>query len=1167
MNRNTEHGSRALEYRAGQQHPRNIIHKCPDSRTRQDNWPSPALHNGSTEDRSRDINWPSPAQPTGSTEEGRSRDGNWPSPSPPNGSTEDRSRDENWSFPTQPTGSTEEERSRDGDRRIPAPPLNGSTKDRNRDGNWPSPAPLNGGTEDRSSDEHCSSPTPLNGGTEEERSRDGNWTSPAPMNENTEDMNMDKKGLSLAPLKQISINAANTSGDGRRRSSSAKGSFKSNTLVNETCPTDNGYTSQGDAEMAELWYDAVAERDTEVLVWFDAIDANPNSLVNFNGRRHSSDPLKAGSVRQIGCFNDQDEWHDAVEDGHDDSNDMWYDALNQMTDVALLTHTADKHVIREPSKQFSDSGLPSSDSGTIVHDDSKDKLLNMSGKNLPQATKTMLCKGPNFALSRTINKHVIREAEIGVERCAFALRWGQYIEERRTQQHPPPHAQQHPLTQHDHQHTPPAQPTHQHQQQHQHQPPPQHQQPEQQDTPLVHSQHLQHSQQDSRNTTQSQRSQQDTQHVPLIPRFSDTDTRMAPTASSDTEGKLQKLKQKVINLYKHHHSTTPNHTEEDALSLKEIRNDESRVVKRSDKCKGFVLMDKETYIEKAKQITKEYKPVEQNPTKKLEVKTKALITKTMKDKVPTKTIRAINPSCSRTAELYGLPKNHKADTPLRPIVSAAGNPLDKLSWFLERIIHQLLFFVPAHLQNTYDYLDRLHAKFPHGFPPGSIAFSVDVTNLYGNIPTSEAISFTLDLMKRHLDKINLFGLTLKDVKVLLEHCLNNNFIRFGKNYYKQTTGIAMGSRIAPPLAIVFMNAVESLILASDKILQPVLYLRYIDDVIGIWTHGAHALDRFFDFINNFHQALSFTIERTDHNPLNQLAFLDTLLTVKPNGKFTTELYIKPMAAPIILHYESAHPKRTKHSVLYSQMLRAMRLGSSTECKNRGMDKIQSLFVSNAYPLSLIQRTRHRVITQHTHAPTHTARNTPHRTTQHTYMSLPYVDETLLRRVEGAVKSSKLPLRVAWRSGKTLAKYLTKSALEPPPCPAGNRKCHTCEAGLAGKCHTKNVVYKITCNHCPCNTTTGTYIGETRRSVRERFMEHLREFKSQVAKTPFGDHRRQCHEDATITPTSLTIEILQVCKDTAELKITESIHIRNQRPSLNTQTSSWRLIPPVQYTTS
>ena len=55
----------------------------------------------------------------------------------------------------------------------------------------------------------------------------------------------------------------------------------------------------------------------------------------------------------------------------------------------------------------------------------------------------------------------------------------------------------------------------------------------------------------------------------------------------------------------------------------------------------------------------------------------------------------------------------------------------------------------------------------------------------------------------------------------------------------------MGSRIAPPLAILFMNAAQSLILARDEILQPVIYMRYID-VIGIWTHGSQALDKFLN---------------------------------------------------------------------------------------------------------------------------------------------------------------------------------------------------------------------------------------------------------------------------------------------------------------------------------
>ena len=154
-------------------------------------------------------------------------------------------------------------------------------------------------------------------------------------------------------------------------------------------------------------------------------------------------------------------------------------------------------------------------------------------------------------------------------------------------------------------------------------------------------------------------------------------------------------------------------------------------------------------------------------------------------------------------------------------------------------------------------------------------------------------------------------------------------------------------------------------------------------------------------------------------------------------------------------------------------------------------------------------------------------------------------------------------RVAWTSGKTLAQHLTRSAMQSPPCPAGARKCHTCEAGLPGRCHTKNVVYNIVCNMC--QDKTSIYIGETKRRIRERFHEHLRDAKNQTKDTPLGDHVARTHPTSIVGPESFSVSIEKVCKDVPNLKIAESIEIRNQRPHLNTQTSSWPLLNPPSYT--
>ena len=264
----------------------------------------------------------------------------------------------------------------------------------------------------------------------------------------------------------------------------------------------------------------------------------------------------------------------------------------------------------------------------------------------------------------------------------------------------------------------------------------------------------------------------------------------------------------------------------------------------------------------------------------------------------------------------------------------------------------------------------------------------------------------------------------------------------------------MGSRIAPPLAIVFMDAVESMLLAStDSQYQPVTYMRYIDDVLGVWTHGSQKPDEYFTFLNSFHPALKFTIERTDKVNGGYIPFLDTTISVQQDGTYSTELYIKPMAAPIIIHFTSAHPMQCKHSVLYSQLLCTKRLGSDKKkSQERGMTKIESLFRHNGYPNKLIQRCKHKVLfPRKTRQPAHTKNENSDRSNKDddrqdtTYISLPYIDETLARRMNGAVRSSGLKARVAWSSGKTLAKHVIRSAFESPPCPAGFRRCSTCKA--------------------------------------------------------------------------------------------------------------------------
>ena len=179
----------------------------------------------------------------------------------------------------------------------------------------------------------------------------------------------------------------------------------------------------------------------------------------------------------------------------------------------------------------------------------------------------------------------------------------------------------------------------------------------------------------------------------------------------------------------------------------------------------------------------------------------------------------------------------------------------------------------------------------------------------------------------------------------------------------------------------------------------------------------------------------------------------------------------------------------------------------------------------------------------------------------TYLRLPYINETVVRRVNRILRRSGTPLKVAWTSGPSLSQKLITSAFTQPSCPAGQRHCHTCESGLKGKCTKKNVFYKIICNMCETNSRTELYIGESTHPIRYRFNEHLSDARLRKPDTPLGEHVSDVHFHATNIEinSAFRIEIIGSGRDCAEIKIAESIQIRKHKPTLNVMRSSWPLV--------
>lgn len=155
----------------------------------------------------------------------------------------------------------------------------------------------------------------------------------------------------------------------------------------------------------------------------------------------------------------------------------------------------------------------------------------------------------------------------------------------------------------------------------------------------------------------------------------------------------------------------------------------------------------------------------------------------------------------------------------------------------------------------------------------------------------------------------------------------NNF-KFNDEHFIQKYGTAMGTKMAPAFANLFMGDFESKALDGfpDKTF---LCWSYIDDIFTIWTLGEDKLGEFINYLNSIHQTIKFTSERST----TSIPFLDVTIQLN-NGKIEPDLYCKPTNKHQYLLSTSSHPHHTKRSIPYSLALRLRRICSTEHCFNK-----------------------------------------------------------------------------------------------------------------------------------------------------------------------------------------------------------------------------------------
>ena len=131
--------------------------------------------------------------------------------------------------------------------------------------------------------------------------------------------------------------------------------------------------------------------------------------------------------------------------------------------------------------------------------------------------------------------------------------------------------------------------------------------------------------------------------------------------------------------------------------------------------------------------------------------------------------------------------------------------------------------------------------------------------------------------------------------------LTLNAFSFNDQHYRQIGGVAMGTKMGPNYACLFVWFIEERIRDQYTGFVPQLHKRYNDDVVGAAQCTRPELEQFIDYVCNFHPALQFTFTIREL----ELPFLDIKLAII-NNKIQTSIHYKETDTHNYLHYTSFH---------------------------------------------------------------------------------------------------------------------------------------------------------------------------------------------------------------------------------------------------------------------
>ena len=500
-------------------------------------------------------------------------------------------------------------------------------------------------------------------------------------------------------------------------------------------------------------------------------------------------------------------------------------------------------------------------------------------------------------------------------------------------------------------------------------------------------------------------------------------------------------------------------TKECFQAIKSLRTNEEILITKPDKGAGVVILSKKSYIEKMMAILSDKTkfldlgPAANNDnTARIESKIQRRLLQLKKESLISQSVyEAIRPTGSQRPRMYGLPKVHKKDVPLRPILSMTGSSQHQLAKWLTSLLQPVLLNLSSNcILDSFTFVNEVK-NFT--FSPSSVFLcSFDISSLFTNVPLAETINICADAL--YSDESMTPSFPRSVFVELMQLATSSVEFSFNNNMHRQIDGVAMGSPLGPALANIFVGHQEAKLFANVE--RPLAYFRYVDDTFAAFNNEEDC-NIFLSHLNSLHPSLRFTYEKESNH---SLPFLDVLVE-RQDSKFLTSVYRKPTFTGNYLRWNSFSPKKRKINLIGTLVHRAFLICSKSKLESE-LGKIRSILLQNGYPDDVINSTFKQKLKQLQSNPVHTAKKCP------VYLHIPWIGDVSMRfekQITSAVKR-------CFFSVEPRVVFTTRQLLP------------TTKKDVLPSHHHSNVIYQFVC-HCDSR-----YVGRTSQRLEERIKQHV-----------------------------------------------------------------------------